>query len=240
MEVIPSVDIKNGECVKLVRGKPGSGRTISEDPLKVALEWERLGAKRLHLVDLDAALYGGRGNRDVVLEIIRKVSIPVEVGGGVRSIQDAGEILKAGARWVIFGTAAFRNPAAVYETVESYGAEKVIVAIDSAGGKVLVEGWTGYASASIFQALKTYERLGIYAFLYTDVAVEGTLEGVRLERVRRLVEASSQPIIYAGGVSSLEDIERLRGAGVVGVVVGRALYDGRFTLKEAEKVAEGA
>ncbi|KYH38694.1 MAG: 1-(5-phosphoribosyl)-5-[(5-phosphoribosylamino)methylideneamino] imidazole-4-carboxamide isomerase [Candidatus Hecatellales archaeon B24] len=240
MEVIPSVDVKNGKCVKLVRGKPGSGRIISEDPVEAALEWERLGARRLHLVDLDAALYGGRGNREVILEIVRRVSIPVEVGGGVRSLQDAGEILRAGAQWIIFGTAAFKNPGAVYKTVETYGAERVMVAIDSAGGKVLVEGWTGYASASLFEALKTYERLGIYAFLYTDVAVEGTLEGVRLERVRRLVEASSQPIIYAGGVSSLEDLERLKGTGVIGVVVGRALYDGRFTLEEAEKVAEGA
>jgi phosphoribosylformimino-5-aminoimidazole carboxamide ribotide isomerase len=115
-----------------------------------------------------------------------------------------------------------------------------MVALDSVRGRVLVEGWTEEASTTLLEALKTYERLGVYAFLYTDVGVEGTLEGVRLEGVRRLVEASNRPIIYAGGVSSLGDLEKLKEAGVMGVVVGRALYDGKFTLKEAKEIGEGA
>jgi len=239
MKIIPSVDIKNGKCVKLVRGKPSSGRIISKNPLEIALKWERLGADRLHLVDLDAAIYGGRGNREIIIKIVKRLNIPVEVGGGIRSLQDASELLKAGAGWVIFGTAVFKNPEAVYGTVKAYGAERVMVALDSAGGKVLVKGWTEEVPTTLLEALKTCERLEIYAFLYTDVEVEGTLEGVRLEGVKRLVEASNRPIIYAGGVSLLGDLEKLKKAGVMGVVVGRALYNGKFTLKEAKKIGEG-
>ncbi|RLI24048.1 MAG: 1-(5-phosphoribosyl)-5-((5-phosphoribosylamino)methylideneamino)imidazole-4-carboxamide isomerase, partial [Candidatus Hecatellales archaeon] len=218
MMILPSVDVKDGKCVKLVRGKPGSGKTISENPLRVALEWEKLGAEGLHLVDLDAAIYGSKRNRETILKILGRLRIPVQVGGGIRSLKDAGEILEAGAARIIFGTAAYRNPEVVERVAEAYGPERVIVALDSAGGRILVEGWTGETSTSPLQALKIFKQLGIYAFLYTDVEVEGTLGGVRLERVRRLVEASTTPIIYAGGVSSLRDLEKLREAGVLAVV----------------------
>lgn len=236
MKIIPSIDLKDGKCVKLVRGKPGSGRIITDNPVEAALEWERRGAETLHVVDLDAAL--GRGsNRQVILEILGRIRIPVQVGGGIRSFEEASDLLDAGARWVIFGTAAYERPEEVLRTVEAYGRGRVMVALDSFKGRILVRGWTGEASTTLSEALKFYEK-HIYAFLYTDVEVEGTLAGVRLEKVRRVVGASARPIIYAGGVSSLEDLKGLQSVGVYGVVVGKALYDGKFSFEEALKIGK--
>ncbi|MHC1586307.1 MAG: 1-(5-phosphoribosyl)-5-[(5-phosphoribosylamino)methylideneamino]imidazole-4-carboxamide isomerase, partial [Candidatus Hecatellaceae archaeon] len=148
------------------------------------------------------------------------------------------ELLEAGASWVILGTAAFKDPNLLFEAVNRFGAERLMVALDSAKGKILVEGWTEAAETQPLQAVRSFDELSLHAFLYTDVEVEGTLEGVRLEMVRRLVKAARTPIIYAGGVASLPDIERLKNVGVMGVVVGRALYDGKFTFEEARKAAE--
>jgi len=237
LKVIPSVDLKDGKCVKLVQGKPGSGRVISEDPVEAALYWQREGAELLHIIDLDAAIYGSLRNRETIKRILGELSIPVEVGGGVRSLQDVEELLKAGASWVILGTAAFKNPNLVLEAAEKFGPEKLIVALDSAKGKILVEGWKTPLEVSPWKAAEAFENLGIHAFLYTDVEVEGTLEGVKLERVKQLAGRLKTRLIYAGGVASLGDLEKLKRAGVMGVVVGRALYDGRFTLNEAKKVA---
>jgi phosphoribosylformimino-5-aminoimidazole carboxamide ribotide isomerase len=240
LKIFPSIDIKNGRCVKLTRGKPGTGREISNDPLEIALTWEKRGANVLHIIDLDAAIQGGKGNRELIKTIIRKLSIPVEVGGGIRSIADAEDILKAGARWVIFGTAAFKNPSLIVEAAEKFGSEKIIVAVDSSKGKVVVEGWKSSIELSPVEALRIFDKTGVYAFLYTDVEVEGTLEGVRLRNVRRLVNFSKTPIIYAGGVASFKDLVMLKKAGVMAVVIGRALYDGLFNFEEVKKLVEDA
>jgi len=240
MKVIPSVDIQDGKCVKLVQGKPGTGREISDDPLKVAEAWEAEGAEILHVVDLDAAFTGSRKNRETVKKIIRSLRIPVEVGGGIRRVEDARELVEAGARWVILGTVAVERPQAISVFLNRVGGDRVIVALDSRGGRVVTRGWTAEAAGSPFNLIRFFTRQEVAAFLYTDVNVEGTLSGLDTGLVRKVVDSTDKPVIYAGGVSSLQDLLHLAKAGVWGAVVGRALYEGVFTLKEAKEIVRNA
>lgn len=238
MFVIPSVDIIGGACVKLVQGRVGSGFAVSADPVAVAKKWEEEGARILHVVDLDGALKGTRENRRAVSRILGEVSIPVEVGGGMRSVEDVVDVIEAGARWIILGTLTVEKPDLVEEICGLIGSGKVIIALDSRGEEVVTRGWTVGHPISPIALAKEYERLKVGAYLYTPVQVEGTEGGVDVEEVRRLASLTRIPIIYAGGVSSLRDIAGLAQTGIRGVVVGSALYKGRFTLKEAEKAAE--
>ncbi|MEM3737687.1 MAG: 1-(5-phosphoribosyl)-5-[(5-phosphoribosylamino)methylideneamino]imidazole-4-carboxamide isomerase [Candidatus Bathyarchaeia archaeon] len=238
MLVIPSVDIKDGRCVKLIKGKPGSGRVISQDPIEVAKRWEEEGAELLHLIDLDAAITGSKGNRKIVENILREVKVPVEVGGGVRTVETASSLIKAGAEWVIMGTAAVENPDIAAETARVIGPSRLIIAIDSEEAGVLVRGWTQQTYLSTLRALEYFQDLKVAAFLYTDVKVEGTLSGVDLKSVERLASYTDRPIIYSGGITSLREVGALAKLGLKGAVIGRALYDGYFTLKEAMDVAK--
>jgi len=238
--VIPSVDIKDGRCVKLIRGKPGSGRVISDDPLEVAKSWEEEGAEILHLIDLDAAISGDERNREIIKHILAEMKIPVEVGGGIRTVEKALALLEAGAEWVIMGTAAVENPTLVSEVAEVINASHLILAIDSEGARVLTRGWTQRTQLSTEEAVKWFRDLKLAAFLYTDVKVEGTLRGIDDEGIRRLIAATETPIIYSGGITSLQDVRTLAQLGLRGAVVGRALYDGHFTLREAIDVVQAA
>jgi phosphoribosylformimino-5-aminoimidazole carboxamide ribotide isomerase len=240
MLVIPSVDIKDGRCVKLVRGKPGSGRMISEDPLKVAKGWEEEGAEILHLIDLDAAISGDEKNRGIVRRILAEVRIPVEIGGGVRTVETASALIEAGAEWVILGTAAIENPHLVSQVARVIEPSQLIIAIDSEDARVLTRGWTQRTQLSTGEALEYFRDLGVAAFLYTDVRVEGTLHGIDREGIERLIRSTKRPIIYSGGIASLQEIRTLAQIGLKGAVVGRALYDGNFTLREAMNVARTA
>ncbi len=240
MIVVPSVDIKDGRCVKLVQGKPGTGIVVSDDPVKVAEHWISEGAEVLHVVDLDGAIYGERRNSPIVSQILKEVSIPVQVGGGIRTVEDALTVLSEGASWVILGTAAVENRDFVKELARAAGPERVIVSLDSRRGRVLKHGWRVEAGGSLIQWARTFENLGLAGFLFTDVKVEGTMEGIRLNYIKELVNATRIPVLYAGGISSLDDLARLAETGVHGVVVGMALYEGRFSLKEAQELAENA
>ncbi|MBS7627927.1 1-(5-phosphoribosyl)-5-[(5-phosphoribosylamino)methylideneamino]imidazole-4-carboxamide isomerase, partial [Candidatus Bathyarchaeota archaeon] len=238
-----SVDIKEGRCIKLVRGVPGTGRVISEDPLAVALRWEQEGAKRLHIIDLDGSFEGHTRNREIVARIIKSLRVPVEVGGGIRSLQSAVEMASLGARWIILGTAALEDPSLARKVAEAIGSDRLILSLDSRRGLVVKKGWTSETKGSVIDWAKTFEPLHPDAFLYTDVDIEGTLEGLRENRLsplKGLLKATRVPIIYAGGISSLDDIRVLARIGVMGAVVGAALYEGRISLKEAEEVSERA
>ena len=237
--IIPSVDILNMKCVKLVQGKPGTGLNVSSDPIKVAKMWEEKGAKILHVVDLDAAIYDSKKSRKIVREILRKVNIPVEVGGGIRSVEEAVSLVEDGASWVILGTKAIENPDFVGRVVEKTDSKNVIVALDSRK-KVVLRGWKTETEISPFDFAKRFEAYNIASILFTDVEVEGTLKGVNLENVSRLVNSTSIPITYSGGISSIQDILKLLNVGLRGVVVGRALYDGCFSLEEAMEAVRGA
>lgn len=234
--VIPAVDILGGCCVQLVGGKAGTGKEYG-DPARAAEDWVSRGARYLHLIDLDAAM-GKGGNSEKVAEILANVSVGVEVGGGIRSIDRARELLEAGADRVILGTVALRSPEVVRELVDSAGGDKVVVALDARDGKVLVEGWQAATERDVVDAAREFEGMGIGAILFTDVGVEGRMVGMTADATRRLVEAVDIPIIASGGVSSLEDVRAARDSGASALVVGTALYESKFTLKEAMEVAE--
>lgn len=237
MKVIPAVDIKDGCCVKLVQGRPGTGLTVSENPVEVAEYWAREGAEVLHVVDLDGAIEGSKVNRPLIFEIIRRVDVPVQVGGGVRSLEDAVSLVEAGASRIVLGTIVYENPRLFRLIVDSVGADRVIVAIDSRSGFVVKRGWTESTGVTVYDMLRRLDPGMFWGLLYTDVQREGLASGIDVKTLRGLLSVSSNPIIYAGGVSSLSDIAVLRDLGVYGVVVGKALYTGLFSLREAMEVA---
>ena len=236
-EVIPAVDVKDGEVVQLVGGDRGTA-TEYGDPVDAATRWVEAGAATLHLVDLDGAFEGERVNAGAIDAIVESVDVPVQLGGGIRSAEGAIDLLDRGIDRVILGTAAVENPDIV-ETVSEAYPSGVLVSLDANAGEVVVSGWTEGTGLEPAEAAARYEALGAAGILFTDVDVEGTREGVRTEPVRTLVEAVDIPVVASGGVGSLDDIEALADAGAAAVVVGTALYEGAFTLAEANELVEG-
>ena len=230
-EVVPAVDVQDGQVVQLVGGERGTG-TEYGDPVEAAERWVEAGARTLHLVDLDGAFDGERANADAIERVVDAVDRPVQVGGGIRTAADARTLLDAGVDRVILGTAAVENPDIVAEVSDDYP-EGVLVSLDAKGGEVVVSGWTEGTGLDPAEAASRYADLGAAGILFTDVDVEGQLEGVRTDPVRRLVEATAIPVVASGGVATLDDVRALRETGAAAVVVGTALYEGRFTLREA-------
>ncbi|MFD1513990.1 1-(5-phosphoribosyl)-5-[(5-phosphoribosylamino)methylideneamino]imidazole-4-carboxamide isomerase [Halomarina rubra] len=233
-EVVPAVDVQGGQVVQLVGGERGTG-TEYGDPVEAAERWVEGGARTLHLVDLDGAFEGERANADAIAAVVESVDVPVQMGGGIRTAADARALLDAGVDRVILGTAAVENPDIVREVSADYP-EGVLVSLDAKGGEVVVSGWTEGTGLDPAEAAERYADLGAAGILFTDVDVEGQLEGVRTDPVRRLVEATSIPVVASGGVATLDDVRALRETGAAAVVVGTALYEGRFTLPEAMAV----
>ncbi|WP_435196609.1 1-(5-phosphoribosyl)-5-[(5-phosphoribosylamino)methylideneamino]imidazole-4-carboxamide isomerase [Natronomonas sp. EA1] len=229
--VVPAVDMQDGQVVQLVGGERGTGKEYGE-PVDAARKWVDAGARTLHLVDLDGAFEGERVNREAVDAILDAVDVDVQLGGGIRTAADALDILDQGVDRVILGTAAVENPEIVAEIAEEYP-DGVMVSLDSKGGEVVVSGWTEGTGLDAPEAAVRYEELGAAAILFTDVDVEGQLEGVRTAPVERLVEAVDIPVVASGGVATLDDVRALQETGAAAVVVGTALYEGAFTLEEA-------
>ncbi|MFQ3318658.1 MAG: phosphoribosylformimino-5-aminoimidazole carboxamide ribotide isomerase [Natronomonas sp.] len=230
-EVIPAVDMRDGQVVQLVGGERGTGKTYG-DPVEAARRWVDAGAETLHLVDLDGAFEGERENAAAVEAILDAVDVDVQLGGGIRTAEDACSLLELGVDRVILGTAAVENPEIVGEISDEYP-KTVMVSLDAKGGEVVVSGWTEGTGLDPAEAAARYEEEGAGAILFTDVDVEGQLEGVRREPVERVVEAVDIPVVASGGVSTLDDVRTLKATGAAAVVVGTALYEGRFTLEEA-------
>ncbi|KAB1192917.1 1-(5-phosphoribosyl)-5-[(5-phosphoribosylamino)methylideneamino]imidazole-4-carboxamide isomerase [Haloferax sp. MBLA0076] len=230
-EVVPAVDMQDGEVVQLVQGKRGTEKTYG-DPVQAARRWVDAGAKTLHLVDLDGAFEGERKNAPAVDSVLDAVDVPVQLGGGIRTADDARTLLDRGVDRVILGTAAVENPDIVSELASDYP-DGVMVSLDAKDGEVVVSGWTEGTGLDPAEAAARYEELGAAAILFTDVDVEGQLEGVHLETTSRVVDAVDIPVVASGGVASLDDISELRDVGAAAAVVGTALYEGRFTLEEA-------
>jgi phosphoribosylformimino-5-aminoimidazole carboxamide ribotide isomerase len=230
-EVIPAVDMQDGQVVQLVGGERGTGRTYG-DPVAAARRWIEAGAETLHLVDLDGAFEGERANADAIEAVLAAVEVDVQLGGGIRTVADAIALLEAGVDRVILGTAAVENPEIVAEISERHPGS-VVVSLDASDGEVVVEGWTEGTGLEPAAAAARYADLGAGAILFTDVDVEGRMAGVRTEPVRRVVEAVDVPVIASGGVATLADVRALADAGAAAVVVGTALYEDRFTLAEA-------
>ena len=235
-EVIPAVDMRGGKCVQLVQGVPGSEMVTLDDPVEVTLDWVRKGAKTLHLVDLDGAIEGERKNAPIIEKIVnthRENGIRIQVGGGIRSFEDAASLLELGVSRVILGTAALQNPELVKRLSSTFGNERITVALDAKNGKISIKGWTEECAQTPVEMGRKFEELGAGSLLFTNIDSEGLLQGVNPIPTKELVESVSIPVIASGGVSSLQDLQILKETGAAGVVVGSALYTGRFTLGAA-------
>ncbi len=234
--VIPAIDLMQGKVVRLTRGDPSTARYYGQwgKPVDVAMKWKAEGAKRLHIIDLDAAFEKGE-NIPTIAEIAGTAGLPVQVGGGIRSVGMAEKLLRLSVRYVILGALAFRDPSAIAQIQRKFGNESVIVALDNRDGKVMVEGWKTETAFTMSQALNKFAKLGVRSFLITSIKQDGMMQGADLETLREAAEYSDAEIIAAGGIGGLKDLIALKNIGVEGVVVGKALYEGRFTLKEAIK-----
>ncbi|MEB3184103.1 MAG: 1-(5-phosphoribosyl)-5-[(5-phosphoribosylamino)methylideneamino]imidazole-4-carboxamide isomerase [Cyanobacteriota bacterium] len=235
MQIIPAIDLLEGNCVRLHQGDYDQVTRFSDDPVAQALEWQRQGAERLHLVDLDGARSGEPVNDAAVRAITAALAIPVQLGGGVRSLDRAEELLACGLDRVILGTVAIEQPELVRRLAERHPG-RVVVGIDARGGKVATRGWIEESSVEATALAESFAGSGIAAIISTDIATDGTLAGPNLEALRAMAAASPVPVIASGGIGTLEHILSLlplQELGVEGVIVGRALYDGRVSLAEA-------
>ncbi len=236
MLIIPAVDIKDGKCVQLVQGEPGTEQVIIENPHEVAMDWEKRGAEMIHLIDLDGAFGDKEKNINVIKKVLTSVNVPVQMGGGIRTKKDASRLLEMGVHRVILGTMAIENPEDVKEISDEYGNERIIVALDSKDSKVVVKGWTEKTSKSAPEWGKIFEKNGAGGILFTNVDYEGLLEGFDVKPLMELLDAVNIPIIYSGGVTSINDIKKLSKTDVHGVVVGSAIYKGKINFEDALKI----
>ena len=242
MTIIPAIDIEDGKCVRLVRGERGTETVFGEDPVEVALAWQDQGARLLHVVDLDAAFQPDHGNRPAIARIVKAVGIPVQVGGGVRSLADFDRLLETGAARVVFGTAAVENPSVVREAL-GIAPQAVVVGVDVRDGKVAVRGWQEDSAQEPVELGKRWVEEGVDTFIYTDISRDGVLTGPNVAAVRRFARETKARVVASGGVGSLDDLRRLREAetdGVEAAIVGRALYERIFTLAEAMQIGRVA
>ena len=242
MNLYPAIDILDGSAVRLVKGDFEVRKVYDEDPLSAARRWVRAGATHLHVVDLDGARAGEPRNLDHVRRIAGELDVPVQLGGGLRNTQDIGAALEAGVTRVILGTAAFSEPALLEWALEQHGAERVMVSVDVRGGLVTTRGWTESTTVAPERVIADLQGRGVSELLYTNVDRDGMLAGPNLAEVSRVADAVSGSLIYSGGIGSLADLEGLVGleqASLDGVIVGKALYEGRFTIAEAQAALVG-
>jgi phosphoribosylformimino-5-aminoimidazole carboxamide ribotide isomerase len=241
MIVIPAIDLKDGKCVRLLQGRMDAETVFSDDPPAMALRWAQDGAELLHVVDLDGAIKKMPQNPDAIRKILQAVSMPIQVGGGIRDMETIGLYLGMGVSRVIIGTEAVRNPLLVKEACKRYPG-RIVVGIDARSGWVAVEGWTETTRVRAADLAREFEDSGVAAINFTDINRDGMQTGPNIEETRRLADSVSIPVIASGGVSCLEDIRNLlplESVGVKGVITGRALYSGALNLKEAIALAKG-
>lgn len=232
MRIYPAIDIKDGKCVRLFKGRFDEVTVYGDSPVEMARKWEQLGGGFIHVVDLDGALKGHGVNADKIKEICQSVSVPVQTGGGIRSMADIEAKLACGINRVIIGTKAVSDSEFVKEAVAKYG-DKIVIGIDAKDGMVAVEGWEKTSDFTAVEFAKKMADLGVRTIVYTDIATDGTLAGPNVSAMREMAQAVDADIIASGGVGCLEDILALKDTGVEGVIVGKALYTGRVDLKEA-------
>lgn len=242
MLVLPAIDLKDGLCVRLYKGDMKEVTVYSTDPCEVALKWEQMGAKYLHLVDLDGAVAGSPKNLEAIKEIISKINIPVQLGGGIRSLETIKFYLDLGVTRLIIGTAALKNPQLIKDAVEKFGSETIVLGLDSTLGKVAIDGWETVAEKSALEFGQEMKAMGLERVVYTDTMRDGTLEGLNIEGIKEMAEKTGLKVIASGGVAGLEDarkVKELQDIGVEGLIIGKALYTGDIDLQEALKIAKG-
>ena len=235
MIVIPAIDLKEGKCVRLEQGLMDKDTVFCDNPAEQALEWERQGGELLHMVDLDGAFAGEPKNREAIEAIVKAITIPTQLGGGIRDIATIEAYLSLGVGRVILGTAAQRNPALVEEACRLFPG-RIVVGIDAKNGMVAVQGWAEVTGITAVDLARKFEGFGVAAVIYTDISRDGMMQGPNIAATQALAEAIGIPVIASGGVSSLRDIENLlaiEASGIAGVITGKAIYTGAINLAEA-------
>jgi phosphoribosylformimino-5-aminoimidazole carboxamide ribotide isomerase len=243
MLIIPAIDLKDGRCVRLEQGDMKTATVFSDDPGKMAAHWSGLGARRLHVVDLNGAFAGKPRNEPAIKAILAQVDadVPVQVGGGIRDLETIERYLDDGVSYVIIGTAAVKNPGFLHEACDAFPGH-IIVGLDAKDGKVATDGWSKLTGHDVIDLAKRFQDYGVEAVIYTDIGRDGMLQGVNVEATVRLAQALTIPVIASGGLTSLDDVRRLReveGEGIAGAVAGRAIYEGRLEFAAAQRVADG-
>ena len=232
MLILPAIDLRNGKCVNLLQGRAEEETIFSDLPVEMAAQWEREGAEYLHLVDLDGAFQGTAGNLQIVKEITDTIRIPVQLGGGIRTMDRLDEVLALGVTLAILGTGALKNPPMVEAACKQYG-DQIAVGIDAKEGMVATEGWLDVSQKSAVAFAQEMEDCGVQTIIYTDIKSDGMLKGPNLKTTQAIAEAVSVNVIASGGITSIQDIEVLKAIGVYGAIIGRALYIGTLDLKAA-------
>ena len=243
MLLIPAIDLKDGKCVRLRQGRMEDSTVFSDDPVAMAGRWVEAGARRLHLVDLNGAFAGQPVNAQVIRRIAEAFpDVPIQVGGGIREEQTVETYLDAGVEFVIIGTQAVQDPHFVSDLCVGY-AGHIIVGLDAKDGRVAVNGWSKLSRHNVIDLAQIFERYGVEAIVYTDISRDGMMQGVNVDATVRLAQAISIPVIASGGVSTLDDVRALCAVekeGIMGAIIGRALYDGAIDLAAAQQIADAA
>jgi phosphoribosylformimino-5-aminoimidazole carboxamide ribotide isomerase len=243
MLIIPAIDLKDGRCVRLEQGDMATATVFSDDPASTASHWVSLGARRVHVVDLNGAFAGKPVNESAIKSIIAAVEpdIPVQVGGGIRDLDTIERFLDDGVSYVIIGTAAVKNPGFLHEACDAFPGH-IMVGLDARDGKVATDGWSKLTGHDVVDLAKRFQDYGVEAVIHTDIGRDGMLKGVNVEATLRLAQALTIPVIASGGLTSLDDVRRLceiESEGIVGAITGRAIYEGRLDFAAAQKLADG-
>jgi phosphoribosylformimino-5-aminoimidazole carboxamide ribotide isomerase len=242
MLLIPAIDLKDGQCVRLKQGVMEEATVFSEDPAAMARHWVSQGARRLHVVDLNGAFAGRPKNEPAIKAILKEIgdAIPVQLGGGIRDLDTIERCLDAGISYVIIGTAAVKNPGFLHDACTAFPGH-IIVGLDAKDGKVAVDGWSKMTGHDVIDLAKKFQDYGVEAVIYTDIGRDGMLSGVNIEATVKLARALKIPVIASGGISSLEDVKALCAVadeGIMGAITGRALYEGKLDFRQAQAEAD--
>jgi len=237
MIIYPAIDVMGGRCVRLMQGQFSKETVYADNPVEIALKWESIGSRYLHVIDLDGARTGKPLNAPVIIEMAAKLGIPIQLGGGIRSMETIGIFISKGVERVILGTSAVRNAEFAEEALKVFN-DNIAVAIDAKEGMVAIEGWAKTSEFTSVGFAKKIEKLGARTIIYTDISRDGMLSGPNFKAIEEMVKAVDMEVIASGGVSSLEDIKNLKSIGVSGVVIGKALYTGDINLEQALEAAE--
>ncbi len=232
MKIIPAIDLMDSKVVRLVKGNPKQKTIYSDDPVGVAKKWEEAGADRIHLVDLDATL-GLGSNLEIIQKITKAVSTPIQVGGGFRSESAIKEALEIASQ-VVLGTFAFKNKETLPEILEKFGKERFVISVDQFDGVIVIDGWTQSTGIKLTEGIRDFSKMGFSEFLLTSVDRDGTLQGPDINSLKQACEIEDTKIIASGGISGINDIAPVRECGVFGVILGKALYDGKISIEEAK------
>lgn len=238
MLLIPAIDLKNGRCVRLLQGEAAAETVYSDDPAAMARSFEDAGAKRLHLVDLDGAFLGKGANLASIRSILKNISIPVQLGGGLRTAENIEQMFEIGVSSVIVGTMAVKNPDVLEDVIQRFSGEKIILGIDARNRKVSIEGWQEGTEIDDVEFALRWKKLGIQRIVFTDIARDGMLSGPNMEALRDFARRTGLKIVASGGISSMDDLEKLKTLEVDGVdqvISEKAIYEGKLDLKEVFK-----